>query len=121
MKVLHIDDSQELRSLYLDMFKNDNHSITSVDNGKEGLDLLTKNNYDLVLLDIIMPDYNGMDFLRDLKKEKPSELKKVVIVSGLKLEQSKIKDLLEFGIHSVEGKPHNLRSIINMQKNMVFK
>jgi DNA-binding response OmpR family regulator len=121
MKVLHMDDSSDLRNLYQDMFKNDNHSITSISDGREGLELIKKETYDLILLDILMPEYSGMDFLQDLKNEKPSELKKVVVVSALKLEQSQIKQLLEFGIHSVEGKPHNLRSIINMQKNMVFK
>ena len=121
MKVLHIDDYDELRNLYLDMFKNDNHSITSVSGGKEGLELIKKENFDLILLDMIMPEYSGIDFLHDLKKEKPSEVKKVVVVSGLRLEQNQITQLLQFGIHSVEGKPHNLRSIINMQKNMLFK
>jgi len=121
MKVLHVDDSDELRNLYLDMFKNDNHSITSVSTGTEGLELIKNEDFDLILLDMIMPEYSGTDFLQDLKKEKPSELRKVVVVSGLKLDQNQIKQLIEFGIHSVEGKPHNLRSIINMQKNMLFK
>ena len=50
MKVIHIDDSAEIRSLYSDMFTVDNHSITSVNDGREGLDLVLKKDYDLILL-----------------------------------------------------------------------
>ena len=81
MRVLHIDDSPEICELYSDMFTADNNTIQSVNNGKGGLDLVLKNNFDLILLDMCMPNYSGMDFLRDLTKQKPSELKKVVVVS----------------------------------------
>lgn len=121
MKVLHIDDSREICDLYRDMFTIDNHSISSVNDGKEGLELVLKNNYDLILLDMMMPVYNGMDFLRDLKIQKPSELKKVVVVSAVIFNEDQTKELRELGIHSVEDKPPNLQSLVNMQKNMVFK
>ena len=121
MNVLHIDDSKEICELYSDMFTVDNHSITSVNDGREGLDLVLKKDYDLILLDMMMPNYSGMDFLRDLSIKRPSELKKVVVVSVLEFNDAQIKELLSLGIHSVEEKPPNLQSLVNMQKNMVFK
>ena len=121
MKVLHIDDSQEICQLYSDMFTIDNHTISSINDGKEGLKLVIKNDYDLILLDMMMPNYNGIDFLRDLKIHRPSELKKVVVVSFLSFYEAQTKELLEFGIHSIEEKPPNLQSLVDMQKNMVFK
>ena len=121
MKVLHIDDSQEICDLYSDMFTIDNHSIFSVNDGKEGLKRVVQNDYDLILLDMMMPNYSGMDFLQDLKIQKPSELKKVVVVSVLEFNEDQINELLDFGVHSVEEKPPNLQSLVNMQKNMVFK
>ena len=121
MKVLHIDDSPQICELYQDMFKIDNHEITSVNEGKEGIELVIKNDYDLILLDMMMPVYSGLDFLRELKTQRPSELKKVVVVSVLEFNKAQTKELLEFGVHSVEEKPPNLPSLVNMQKNMVFK
>ena len=121
MKVLHIDDSPEICELYQDMFTVDNHSITSVNGGKDGIKLVVKNDYDLILLDMCMPKYSGLDFLRDLKIQRPSELEKVVVVSVLEFNGDQTKELLEFGVHSVEKKPPNLPSLVNMQKNMVFK
>jgi len=121
MNVIHIDDSKETCELYLDMFTIDNHVIKSVNDGKEGLKLVLKNEFDLILLDMMMPNYSGIDFLRDLKIQKPSELRKVVLVSALDFDEVQVKELLDFGIHSIEEKPPNLQSLVNMQKNMIFK
>jgi len=118
MRVLHIDDSPEICELYSDMFTADNNTIQSVNTGKEGLDLVLKNNYDLILLDMCMPSYSGMDFLVDLTKQKPSELKKVVVVSVLKFSPTQIKELLKMGIHSVEEKPTDLQKLEVIKKNM---
>jgi DNA-binding response OmpR family regulator len=121
LKVLHIDDSPEICELYSDMFTADNSTIQSVNTGKKGLSLVLKNDYDLILLDMCMPQYSGMDFLRDLTKQRPSELKKVVVVSVLKFSPTQIKELLKMGIHSVEEKPTNLQKLEVIKKNMWLK
>ena len=121
MKVIHIDDSSEIRDLYKDMFTADNHSVRSVKSGKEGIKLIVKNDYDLILLDMYMPDYTGMQFLFDLKQKRPSELKKVVVVSVLKFNKIEVKELLKFGIHSVESKPSNFQTILDLQRNILLK
>ena len=119
--MLHIDDSAEICDLYSDMFSADNHSVKSVKSGKKGLELVLKNNYDLILLDMYMPDYTGMQFLRDLKNKKPSELKKVVVVSVLKFTEIEVKELLKLGIHSVESKPSSFQTIMDLQRNILLK
>jgi DNA-binding response OmpR family regulator len=121
LRVLHIDDSPEICELYSDMFTADNSTIQSVNTGKKGLSLVLKNDYDLILLDMCMPQYGGMDFLRDLTKQRPSELKKVVVVSVLKFSPTQIKGLLKMGIHSVEEKPTNLQKLEVIKKNMWLK
>ncbi len=119
--VLQIDDCPEICKMYTDMFTAVHHSITSVTSGKEGLDLVIKNDYDLILLDMVMPEYSGVQFLRDLKDEKPSELKKVVVISLLEFNESQIKEFLKFGINSVEPKPSDLQSLVDIEKDMWLK
>lgn len=118
MKVFQIDDSQEICGMYSDMFEDDNHTFQSVNDGKEGLELVTKNDYDLILLDMCMPKYNGMDFLRDLKNKRPSQLKKIVVTSVLQFNESQVQELMKFGVHSVEEKPKNLQQLERIQKDM---
>ena len=116
MKVLQIDDSPQICEMYADMFTAYSDSIESVNDGKAGLELVVKKEFDLILLDIRMPKYSGIDFLKDLKKRRPSELKKIVVTSLLQFDQAQVKELMEFGIHSVENKPSTFPQIESLQK-----
>ncbi len=121
MKVLHVDDSPEICQLYADMLATENHEVQSVNDGREGLDLVLKNDYDLILLDICMPKYSGMEFIHDLKAERPSELKKVIIVSVLELTESHRNELLKLGIHSVEEKPSTIQKLETIKKDLQLR
>ena len=118
MKIIHIDDSPEICQLYADMLSMGNHQVISVDDGKEGLNLVIKNDYDLILLDICMPKYSGMEFIYDLEEKRPSELKKVIIVSVLELRESQKKELLKLGIHSIEEKPSTIQKLEKIKKDL---
>ena len=118
MKVLQIDDSPQICDMYADMFSASNDSIESVNDGKTGLELVISNDYDLILLDIRMPKYSGIDFLKDLKQQRPSELKKVVVTSVLQFNNNQIKELMKFGIHSIEEKPRDIQRLERIQKDM---
>ncbi|MEJ2261328.1 MAG: response regulator [Nitrosopumilaceae archaeon] len=121
MRVLHVDDSPEICQLYADMLATENHEVQSVNNGREGLDLVLKKDYDLILLDICMPKYSGMEFIHDLKAKRPSELKKVIIVSVLELSESHRNELLKLGIHSVEEKPSTIQKLETIKKDLLLR
>ena len=118
MKILHVDDSQEICQLYADMLSTGTNIVKSVNNGREGLELVLKNDYDLILLDICMPKYSGINFIHDLKDKRPSEIKKIVIVSVLELRESHKKELLKLGIHSVEEKPATIQKLETIKKDL---
>lgn len=118
MKVLHVDDSPQICDMYADMFTADDSIIQSVNDAKTGLQLVVENDYDLILLDIRMPEYSGMDFLHDLKDQRPSELKKIVVTSMLEFNGNQVKELMKFGIHSVEKKPSNFQQLETLQKDI---
>ena len=121
MNILHVDDSPEICQLYSDMLATGNHTVTSVNEGREGLEMALKKSYDLILLDICMPRYSGMDFIHDLKAKKPSELKKIIIVSVLELRESHKKEILKLGIHSVEEKPSTIQKLETIQKDLQLR
>ena len=121
MNILHVDDSPEICQLYADMLSSGNHTVTSINDGKEGLELAIKNTYDLILLDVCMPKYSGMEFIHDLKGKRPSELKKVIIVSVLELRESHKNELLKLGIHSVEEKPSTIQKLETIKKDLQLR
>jgi len=108
MQILQVDDSPLICQLYSDLLGSRNHSVEAVNDGKEGLELVTKNDYDLILLDMLMPTYGGMQFLKDLKEKRPSELKKVIVISQLEFNEDDYEELLEFGIRSIQKKTSDL-------------
>ena len=118
MKILHVDDSPEICQLYADMLSTGTNIVKSVNDGREGLELVLKNDYDLILLDICMPKYSGINFIHDLKDKRPSEMKKIVIVSVLELRESHKKELLRLGIHSVEEKPATIQKLETIKKDL---
>ena len=121
MNILHVDDSPEICQLYRDMLSIDGNTVQSVNDGREGLGLVLKNNYDLILLDVCMPQYSGMEFIYELKAKRPSELKKVIIVSVLELTESHRKELLKLGIHSVEEKPATIQRLETIKKDLLLR
>ncbi|MDH3386140.1 MAG: response regulator [Nitrosopumilus sp.] len=121
MNILHVDDSPEICQLYADMLSMDNHHVESINDGKEGLDLALKNDYDLILLDVCMPKYSGMEFIHDLKSKRPSEIKKVIVVSVLELTKHQQTELLKLGIHSIEEKPTTIQKLETIKKDMLLK
>jgi len=121
MNILHVDDSPEICQLYADMLAIGNNMVKSVNDGREGLELVLKNDYDLILLDICMPKYSGINFIHDLKAKRPSEMKKIVIMSVLQLRESHRKELLKLGIHSVEEKPATIQKLEVLKKDLQLR
>jgi DNA-binding response OmpR family regulator len=121
MNILHVDDSPEICQLYADMLATGDNKVTSITDGKEGLEMALKNDYDLILLDVCMPRYSGMEFIHDLKTKRPSELKKVIIVSVLELRESHKNELLKLGIHSVEEKPATIQRLETIKKDLQLR
>ena len=118
MHILQIDDSKALCQFYHDLFTPRGYKFESTNDGKEGLELARENNYDVILLDMLMPKFGGMQFLEELKNTKPSELKKVMIVSQMEYDDDEIKKLIEFGVHSVQKKSLKYASdLINLISN----
>ena len=125
MKILHIDDSPEICQLYKDFLGIQNHSVDTAYDGQKGLKLAIKNEYDVILLDITMPQYSGMDFLQDLKEKKPSEINKVTIVSQFEFDEKNIEKLKELGVNSIQAKTIDLIKYektgeLEMKNNLVY-
>ncbi|WP_236610176.1 response regulator transcription factor [Planococcus halocryophilus] len=67
-KVLLVDDEKRMLDLVALYLRPHNYVCTKADNGKQALELLKKESFDLVLLDIMMPDMDGWEVCRDIRK-----------------------------------------------------
>lgn len=70
-KLLIIDDERAIRSTLREILEYENYEVDDIDNGIDGLELIKKNNYDLVLCDIKMNKMDGMEVLETALQSKP--------------------------------------------------
>lgn len=83
-KILIVEDEPIVsRALELKL-NSEGYTTTMAANGQEALDLLAKNKYSLVLLDLIMPVLDGFDVLREMKKN--NNKTKVIVATNLSQE-----------------------------------
>ncbi len=66
--ILVVDDEKELRDILEDILLGENYKVTKAENGETALDFLYDNSYDLVLLDVMMPDMDGWSVLREIRE-----------------------------------------------------
>jgi YesN/AraC family two-component response regulator len=64
-KILIIDDERSIRSTLREILEYEDYIVEDVDNGVDGLELIRKNDYDLVLCDIKMNRMDGMEVLTE--------------------------------------------------------
>ncbi len=112
MKILHVEDVPEISQIFSDILSTTDYEFDSISDGKAGLELAVNDDYDLILLDMCMPKYSGVDFLLDLKHRRPSELSKVIIVSALEMNSFQEEELLKLGIRSVMRKPISVQRLL---------
>lgn len=78
--ILIIDDIKAVRHTVQRSIESLGYSFTSAENGKEGLELFKKNNYDLVITDIVMPEMDGSELIVEMKRISPKT--PVIAISG---------------------------------------
>ena len=67
-KILVVEDEKDAREIFIDILKENGFDVVGVVDGNEALQKLTENKFDLVLLDIIMPNVDGIQTLSEIKK-----------------------------------------------------
>jgi CheY-like chemotaxis protein len=70
-KILVADDEMAIRLLYSEELKEEGYEVYTASNGREALEIIEKTPLDLVILDIKMPEMDGIEALRQIKERKP--------------------------------------------------
>lgn len=82
MKVLLVDDDVLIRDMYAKKFTEAGHEVETADSGEHAVVLLQEQSFDVVLIDIVMPDLTGIELLTKMKKEKLGGSPKCIVLSN---------------------------------------
>jgi len=106
-KILIVDDEENVRNLYADVFREKDFEVIEAIDGVDGLDKATKNVPDLVFTGIVMPRMDGFGLIEALKKNVSTSEIPVMVSSHLGREEDKrraeklgAKDFIMLGYHT---------------------
>ncbi|HPN36777.1 MAG TPA: response regulator [Melioribacteraceae bacterium] len=116
MKILICDDSQFIRKRLFTILSELNFEIEEAKDGAEALDLITSNNYDLILLDLLMPNVTGKEVLEKMFDDK---IKTPVIVLSADIQETTLNYCYEKGAVAFLTKPPKTEELIETVKKVL--
>lgn len=92
-KILLVEDEGGLRELYEEQLTKDGYLVFAVGNGEEAIELAAKNEFDVLVLDIMLPGMSGLDVLARLRTDKKFTDTPVLILSALEAVEDRARGL----------------------------
>ena len=118
-QVVVIEDEEFLRRALMQVLEREGHQVRGAPNGRLGLDLLKKEPVTLVVTDLFMPEMDGVELVRTVRKQFPSV--KIIVISGGAYEgQVQLLGLASgLGAAAVLQKPFELDELVRMVNNVL--
>jgi two-component system, NtrC family, nitrogen regulation response regulator NtrX len=116
--VLVVDDEAEIRSSLEEILREENYGVTTAATAAEAVVLLEDAPYDVVLLDIWLPDRDGLDVLADLRQLPMEKRPEVVIISGHGTIETAVK-ATKLGAYDFLEKPLTIERTLIVLKNAI--
>ena len=107
--VLIIDDEQAIRSGISEILSDAGYSVESCATGRDGLSQALNGNYDLILLDIKLPDIDGMEILKTIRQKQSDTY--VIIMTGFATVENAV-EALKIGAYDYLSKPFSRDELI---------
>ncbi len=115
--ILLIEDEKDIRALYAEVLRDAGYDVLEASDGEVGLDIAQHGEWDLMLLDIMIPKVDGVTLLKRMKADMETRKRPVILLTNLGSE-TLITECFEFGatgyLIKAEVTPD---SIINEVKN----
>ena len=95
IKILVVDDKPDLLLIAERLLKKENYSVTTATSGQGCLDAVNLNKPDLLLLDVMLPDINGVDICKIIKSNPKLASIYIFLISGFAIKSESISEGLE--------------------------
>ena len=108
MRVLVVDDEELIRMVIKDYLENEGYFVNEASNGQDAISLALKNDYSLIIMDIMMPVMDGFTAVKEIKKIKDIP---VIMLSARKEEYDKLQGF-DIGIDDYVTKPFSPKELV---------
>ena len=113
-EVLVVDDQKDIADLYKIMIDTVGHNCIVTGSGKEALEHIKKILFDLILLDIAMPEMDGIELIKKIKNEQNASDAKIIFITASIPHDHDVNTLKELGAKTVLMKPVKKKEMIEM-------
>lgn len=121
INILAVDDNKTNLLVFKGLLKKTNAKIDTTLKGSEAIELFKSNSYDIVFLDHMMPEMDGIEVLKKIRElEKDKEKKTPVIVLTANAMEGSKEEYLSYGFNDYLSKPVNGASLKNTLKKYLF-
>jgi len=112
-RILIVDDDKDIRNIFKRAFENAGHEVITANNGRVCEELYEEQNPDVIVLDIIMPEQEGIETILNLKRINSNV--KIIAISGGGMGGAfnYLNNARKFGAKAVFEKPVNHEKLIN--------
>jgi len=107
--ILYVEDDKTLSFITKDNLEENGYSITCCEDGKSALDLFQNNNYDVCVLDVMLPKVDGFTLAREIRKKNRDV--PIIFVTAKSLKEDKITGL-KIGADDYLTKPFSIEELI---------
>jgi len=115
IRVLVVDDDINLRTLLSVLLGRAGFTVDFAADGPAGLQKMHANNYDAILLDLLVPNRTGLQLLHSLPEVKPDIVSKVVVISGAS--PATLEKARRFPVHAVMRKPFDIFELVRIVRS----
>ncbi|MBR3131946.1 response regulator transcription factor [Candidatus Saccharibacteria bacterium] len=116
MRILYVEDEKFLAEAVIHLLKKEKINVDHAEDGEKGLELALKPNYDVIVLDIMLPKMSGLDILKAVRNRGVKT--PVIMLSALNEVEDKIKGL-DYGADDYLAKPFKTAELIARLKALV--
>lgn len=113
--ILIVDDNKDFADVFCDILRANNYRAESCYGGVQAIELITKNAFDIMFLDIRMPDMNGIETLRQVKKIRPDTT--VIMMTGYSVDEM-VHRAIEEKASEIIYKPFEIEKVLGLIRDV---
>lgn len=116
IKFLVVDDEPDVVDSVSELFTLRNYTVVTATSGTKALEQMKKENPNIIILDIRMPDISGIEVLKEIKKNYPKA--RVIMLTGVEDESVK-NQAIGLGANGYLTKPYSYSELLEMSRKLI--
>ncbi|MBM3910185.1 MAG: response regulator transcription factor [Thaumarchaeota archaeon] len=118
MKILVIDDDKDITEVFKIFFEKNSMDCHTENDGKKGLERIQNEDYDIILLDLAIPNFSGKDIIDSLENNGLINRKKIIIITASAISDKEHKYYVEKGVKAFIKKPFDISKLKDIILNV---